>query len=166
MLPRFADGVWLCELAAAANAEDMVQVVALALGVVQRQQMTLAESIVDFLRTRQMLVVLDNCEHLLDAAAELVEDDLGGCAGGADLGDEPRGVRDRRASGCGRCVRWRFRTAHAGSSDAVVLFADRARAVRPRISCWTRVRRRRWWSCAGASMGFRWRSSSRRRGSR
>src|SRR4051812_9505661 len=78
VLPRFADGVWLCELAAAANGDEMVQVVALALGVVQRQQMTLAESIVDFLRTREMLVVLDNCEHLLDAVGELADAVLAG----------------------------------------------------------------------------------------
>ena len=43
--------------------------------------MTLVESIVDFLRPRQMLVVLDNCEHLLDAAAELAEAILAGCPG-------------------------------------------------------------------------------------
>jgi hypothetical protein len=73
MAPAFVDGAWICELAAAATGDDMAQVVASALGVVQRQQMSLAESIVDFLRTRQMLVVLDNCEHLLDPAAGLVE---------------------------------------------------------------------------------------------
>jgi class 3 adenylate cyclase len=60
LLPRFADGVWVGELAAAANADDMTQVVALALGVAPRQHMTVTESIVDFLRTRQVRMVLDN----------------------------------------------------------------------------------------------------------
>ena len=81
LLPGFADGAWLCELAAASNNDGLVQVVAIALGVVQRPQMTLVESIVDFLRPRQLLVVLDNCEHLLDAAAELVQAILAGAPG-------------------------------------------------------------------------------------
>jgi hypothetical protein len=55
----------------------LVQVVAIALGVVQRARMTMVESIVGFLRPR-LLVVLDNCEHLLDAAAELVQAILAG----------------------------------------------------------------------------------------
>src|SRR5262249_25037859 len=74
----FGGGVWLCELAAAATPDDLAQVVAVALGVVQRPQMTLAESIVDFLRTRETLVVLDNCEHLLDPAADLAQAILAG----------------------------------------------------------------------------------------
>ena len=53
LLPGFADGAWVCELAAAASGEDMAQVVAVALGVVQRQHMSLAESIVDFLRSHR-----------------------------------------------------------------------------------------------------------------
>src|SRR6202007_2821604 len=77
----FADGAWLVELAAASNGDEMVQVVAAALGVVQRQGMSLAASVVDFLRPRQLLVVLDNCDHLLDATAELVEAILAGAAG-------------------------------------------------------------------------------------
>jgi class 3 adenylate cyclase len=73
VLPGFRDGAWVCELAAAATDADLAQVVAISLGVVQRQQMTMLESIVDFLRPRGLLVVLDNYEHLLDAAAALVE---------------------------------------------------------------------------------------------
>ena len=108
----------------------MVQVVALALGVVQRQQMTLAESIVDFLRPRQMLVVLDNCEHLLDAVTELVEDILGGAPGLRILatsreafaipGERVQPLRSLSVS-----------VENPASSDAVVLFVERVRAVAP-----------------------------------
>ena len=126
--PRFADGVWVAELAAASNGDDMAQVVALALGVVQRQQMTLAESIVDFLRTRETLVVLDNCEHLLDAVTELVEDILAGAPKVRILATsrEGFGIPGERV--------WALRslpvsTAHPETSDAVRLFAERARAV-------------------------------------
>jgi class 3 adenylate cyclase len=95
-MTQFADGVWLCELATAATDEAMVHVVAAALGVLPRQQMTMAQSIVDFLRTRQLLVVLDNCEHLLDAVADLAEAILGGGARGAAPGHQPGGTRYHR----------------------------------------------------------------------
>ena len=51
-LPSFADGAWLCELAAAADAESMAQVVATALGVRSRPGLSAAGSVVEFLRTR------------------------------------------------------------------------------------------------------------------
>ena len=92
--------------------------------------MTLVESIVDFLRPRQMLVVLDNCEHLLDAAAELVEDMLAGAPRVRILATSREGfgvpeeqVRPLRSLSVS--------SEHAESSDAVVLFAERARAVKP-----------------------------------
>ena len=130
VLPQFADGVWVSELAAAANGDDMVQVVALALGVVQRQLMTLAESIADFLRTSRTLVLLDNCEHLLDAVTELVEGVLAGAPGVRILATSREGfgipgerVLPVRSLSIG--------LERAESSDAVVLFAERARAVAP-----------------------------------
>ncbi len=129
-LPRFVDGVWLCELAAAANADEMMPVVALALGVVQRPQMTLTESIVDFLRPRQTLIVLDNCEHLLDAAAELVEDVLAGAPGVRVLATsrEGFGIADERVRPLRSLA---IAAEHTETSDAVVLFVERARAVNP-----------------------------------
>jgi len=130
LVPGFADGVWLCELAAAATGEDMAQVVAIALGVVQRTQMTLAESIVDFLRPRRMLIVLDNCEHLLDAVGGLATAILGGAPGVRILatsreglgipGEHVRPLRSLEVSD---------RDGRAG--DAVVLFTDRAQAADP-----------------------------------
>ena len=130
VLPRFAHGVWLCELAAASNGDDIAQVVASALGVVQRQPMTLAESIVDFLRTQELLVVLDNCEHLLDAAAELVDGVLAGASKVRILATsrEGFGIADEQV----RPVRsLAVSNEHPESSDAVVLFATRAQAVDP-----------------------------------
>ena len=108
----------------------MAQVVALALGVVQRQPMTLAESIVDFLRTQELLVVLDNCEHLLDAAAELVDGVLAGASKVRILATsrEGFGIADEQV----RPVRsLAVSNEHPESSDAVVLFATRAQAVDP-----------------------------------
>jgi len=75
----YPDGAWLCELAMAGDDEETVQVVAGAIGVTQRPGTTLADSVVDHLRTRKLLLVLDNCEHLLDAAGGLAESIIHGC---------------------------------------------------------------------------------------
>jgi predicted ATPase/class 3 adenylate cyclase len=132
LLPGFADGAWMCELAAAAADDDLPQVVAIALGVVPRAGMTLTESVVDFLRPRQLLVVLDNCEHLLDAAAGLVAAVLAGAPGVRILSTSREGLGIP-----GEHV-WPLRSlsvpadvAGAEASEAVLLFADRAAGVSP-----------------------------------
>ncbi len=73
MLPRFRDGVWLCELGATNDADLLAQVIVAALGVQPRAARSLTESACDYLSGKQALIVLDNCEHLLDAAAEVTE---------------------------------------------------------------------------------------------
>jgi predicted ATPase/class 3 adenylate cyclase len=73
MLPRFAAGAWMCELAAADDADAMAQVVAAALGCVQHPGLSLSASIVQYLKSRELLLVLDNCEHLLDDAGEFAD---------------------------------------------------------------------------------------------
>jgi predicted ATPase len=81
-LPSFSDGAWLCELAAADDGETMAQAVAAALRVRPRAGLPVAGSVVEFLRTRTaLLLVLDNCEHLLAAAAALAAEILRGCRG-------------------------------------------------------------------------------------
>jgi hypothetical protein len=127
VVAQFRDGVWLCELAAAASGEDMGQVVAAALGVVQRPQMNMVDSIVDFLRPRRLLVVLDNCEHLLDAAAGLVDAVLAGAPDVQILATSREGL----AVDGERLWPLRSLPVADAASDAVVLFAERARAVAP-----------------------------------
>ncbi len=73
VVPHFADGVWLVELAAVSSAEAMEEAVASALGVPQRPGTTMQQGILDFLRDRSLLLVLDNCEHLLGAVATLTD---------------------------------------------------------------------------------------------
>lgn len=77
--PDFADGAWVCELAAADDEVLMSQVIADSLGSQQRAGLSLVESIVEFLRVRNLLLVLDNCEHLLDAAGDFAAAVLRGC---------------------------------------------------------------------------------------
>jgi predicted ATPase/class 3 adenylate cyclase len=71
--PGFSDGAWFCELAAVDDADAMAQVISSSLGCLQRPGLSLAESIVEYLRSREVLLVLDNCEHLLDDAGDLAE---------------------------------------------------------------------------------------------
>jgi predicted ATPase/class 3 adenylate cyclase len=73
MLEGYPDGAWLCELAAVADPVSMLQVVAVSLGLAPGSGVVLADDIAEFIGTRRPLIVLDNCEHLLDAAASLIE---------------------------------------------------------------------------------------------
>jgi hypothetical protein len=70
---RFADGVWLAELAVTSDPRLIPDLVAEALGL----QLAPGVGLADVLARRQLLVVLDNCEHVLDAAATLCESLLG-----------------------------------------------------------------------------------------
>jgi predicted ATPase len=72
MVHSLADGVWWCDLAAATSSDAVAQVVLNALEVWQSPGRTAVESIVDSLADRDALVVLDNCEHVLTTARDLV----------------------------------------------------------------------------------------------
>jgi predicted ATPase/DNA-binding SARP family transcriptional activator len=78
---EFPDGVWLCELAAADMPDALYQVVAATLGVPDRPGVDLVDGLAEFLRAKQLLLVLDNCEHLLRAAGDLADVALRSCPG-------------------------------------------------------------------------------------
>jgi class 3 adenylate cyclase len=67
VLPRFADGAWICDLATASDAEELDQIVATTLGVSPRAGVANRDAVAEFLQAKDQLLVLDNCEHLLDA---------------------------------------------------------------------------------------------------
>jgi predicted ATPase/class 3 adenylate cyclase len=81
VLPRFREGAWLVELAPVRDPDGVVDAFGAVFGVSARAGQTLEESLVEFLRTKQLLLVIDNCEHLLDAVADLVEILEHSCAG-------------------------------------------------------------------------------------
>ena len=68
---RFADGVWLAELAAVRDPAQVAATVAAALGVRDLPAVAAADALAHTLARRQLLLVLDNCEHVIGAAAEL-----------------------------------------------------------------------------------------------
>jgi predicted ATPase len=137
---EFADGVWLAELAGTRNPADVAMAVAVALQVPQAPGKSVLESLSSVLARQQVLVVLDNCEHVAEAAAELCEvllaaaDDvrvLATSRAPLEVAGESRyrlpplalpGVTDGGAS------------EHGGASEAVALFADRARQADPRFA--------------------------------
>ena len=78
---RFADGVWLADLAGVTDAELVPSRVMEALGVRQTGDLPVIEALRYRLRSAELLLVLDNCEHLLDSCARLAADLLGSSPG-------------------------------------------------------------------------------------
>jgi predicted ATPase/DNA-binding SARP family transcriptional activator/DNA-binding CsgD family transcriptional regulator len=79
LVGAYPDGVWLVELAPLSDGKLVPQMVADALGVEERPGQSLAKALVDDLRKKQLLVVLDNCEHLIEEAAQLADVLLSSC---------------------------------------------------------------------------------------
>jgi predicted ATPase/class 3 adenylate cyclase len=134
VLPRYGDGAWLVELASASDSESMMQVVAATLGVSPRAGMSLAGSIVDFLRTKRLLIVFDNCEHLLEHAASLVESVVRDCRGVDVLATSREGLAiagEQLWPLRSLAVPSESRVDVVAASAAVRLFEERAQAVSP-----------------------------------
>jgi predicted ATPase len=134
LLPHFQDGVYLVELAGLGDGELVPHAVASALEVDERSHRSVAEVLSDRLRQQALLLVLDNCEHLLEAVAELARQLLSACpqlrilttsrapigiAGEVDYRVPPLTVPERREA-----------EAAEERSDAVRLFLERAPARR------------------------------------
>src|SRR5215217_6114422 len=81
LVGAYPDGVWLVELAPISASELLPQAVAKALEVPERPGQPLTDTLISVMRRKRLLLVLDNCEHLLDAAAELVNALLDACPG-------------------------------------------------------------------------------------
>jgi predicted ATPase/class 3 adenylate cyclase len=79
LLDAFPGGVWLVELAALADPLVLPKAVAQAVGVREESDRPIVDALVGHLRSRRVLLVLDNCEHLIDAVASLAEQLLRFC---------------------------------------------------------------------------------------
>ena len=133
---RFADGAWLAELASVRNPAQVPGVVAAALRVREHPGVPAAEMLARVLARQQLLLVLDNCEHVIGAAAEL-------CAGLLAACDDVRVLATSREP-LRLAGETRYRLGplglpgpddpEAGGSEAVALFADRARRVDARFA--------------------------------
>jgi len=72
-IPSFSDGVWLVELASLVDASLITQSIASVFGLREQMGMPLNEIILNYLRAKSLLLILDNCEHLVEACAELAD---------------------------------------------------------------------------------------------
>lgn len=79
--PRFSDGVWLVQLVGLSDPSLVAQALASALSIPDEPGRPWLDSILGFLRQRQLLLLVDNCEHLIDAVAEVVEAVVQACEG-------------------------------------------------------------------------------------
>jgi predicted ATPase/class 3 adenylate cyclase len=75
----YPDGVWLIEIAALDERSHVATAAAAAIGVREEPGRPLQETIIEYLRPRRSLIVLDNCEHLLDSCAAVAERLLMAC---------------------------------------------------------------------------------------
>jgi predicted ATPase len=135
VLPAYPDGAWLCELAAAGDPDAMVQVVAAALGVQSYPGVPLDARVREVLGDRRVMLVLDNCEHLLEAVSLLAEGVMRECPRVRILATsrEPLDIGGERVVRV-RSLPMRDPVAEGeagGESDAVRLFVDRASSAEP-----------------------------------
>ncbi|GHO88859.1 adenylate/guanylate cyclase domain-containing protein [Dictyobacter formicarum] len=73
VLPDFQDGVWLVELAPITDDQLLPQAIAITLRVREEPGRSLQNTLINFLRTKHLLLILDNCEHLVEASARLAD---------------------------------------------------------------------------------------------
>jgi predicted ATPase/DNA-binding SARP family transcriptional activator len=135
---QLRDGAVVVELAPLRDPGRLVDVVARALDVQQRQHRSMLDSVTDFLAGRELVLVLDNCEHLADAVASLVDSVRQACPTVSVLATSraPLGLPAERvhvlaplpAPGAGAQVE------EVARSPAVQLFVERAAAARPGFS--------------------------------
>ena len=123
---EFPDGVWVFELAAVTDPAAVPDAVAAVLGITQQPGKTVSESVAAALEGRVRLLVIDNCEHVLDAAADLIEAILAHSATVRILATsrEGLGVPDEQV--------WPVRSLDAAAgidSAAVSLFVERAQGI-------------------------------------
>jgi predicted ATPase/DNA-binding SARP family transcriptional activator len=125
-LPDFPDGVWFADLSALTEPELVLRAVITALDVADQVDAATTQGLADYLREADLLLVLDNCEHLRDPIGELAYDLLTNCprlrvlATSREALGTPGEVDDE--------------VSPLALPEAVQLFVQRARAARPRFS--------------------------------
>ena len=133
MLDGFADGAWFVDLAPVTDPALVPQAIARALGLQEEHGKPLLETVIDSLRARHLLMVLDNCEHLLTASARAATEILLACP------DVRLFATGREALGVGGETPWRVPSLSQpinsdgldslATSEAARLFVERARSA-------------------------------------
>jgi len=125
---EFPDGVWVFELAAVTDPAAIPDAVAAVLGITQQPGKSVSESVAAALEGRVRLLVIDNCEHVLDAAADLIEAILTQSATVRVVATSREGL------GVAQEQVWPVPSLDIGAgidSAAVSLFVERAQGIAP-----------------------------------
>jgi len=140
VLDLYPDGVWLADFAAITDPELVASVIAKELGMTQAEGRRVDEAIPQWLKRKKLLLILDNCEHLLEAVAGIADAIIRSCP------DVRMLATSRQALDIGGEVVYRLpslaipekvaglQTAEALRYGAIVLFADRAKAADNRFA--------------------------------
>ena len=138
---EYSDGVWLTELAALTDERLVVDAVATSMGLRPDADKPTQQRVTDYLAARSVLLLIDNCEHLLNACAELAGSLLRACPGVRVLttSREPLRISGEH---CWRVPSLSLPPADATVDDiaraeAVALMVARARAVQPSFALTT-----------------------------
>src|SRR5579859_3642604 len=136
---HFPDGIWLVELGSITEAGLVTVVVATSVGIAIRPRQPVTETLIAAVGTGRVLLVLDNCEHLVQACAELVERLVRACPRLHLL------VTSREPLGLPGEIAWQVAplatpvdalmpVEHLAEVDSVRLFVERAQAALPKFS--------------------------------
>jgi predicted ATPase/class 3 adenylate cyclase len=120
-LTSFANGVWLIELAPLSDPAQIIPALAQAFGLQELPFNPLTNIVTDYLRDKKLLLILDNCEHLIVACARLADDLLHQCSGLKILASsrEALGIAGETA----------YHTPSLAESESTRLFVERAHAA-------------------------------------
>lgn len=140
LLPRYPDGVWLCDFSSISDAQSAIGVVAQVLGVRAFRDHPLSESIANVLRKKHALLIFDNCEHVAGVVAGLADELLHGCQSIRILATSRQSLavmgefvhRVQSLSVPDRAMRLDAKSAIGHSS--IALFASRAKAREERFA--------------------------------
>jgi predicted ATPase len=134
-LPRYRDGAWLVELGPVRDGAQVIDAVTGAFSLTVTPGMTPSGTVVEFLRNKQLVLIIDNCEHLIGAAASIITTVVASCPGVAVLATSREGLAvagERVIPVPSLSAPPRDAELDAvAASAAVRLFVDRALAVEP-----------------------------------
>jgi predicted ATPase/DNA-binding SARP family transcriptional activator len=123
LIDDYRDGAWLVELAALSEPELVPQTAAEALGVREEAGRPVIKTLCDWLGDKNLLLVLDNCEHLVQPVVRLADRLLRECPGVRLLATSRAALRVN-----GEAI---LRVGPLPEAEAVILFAERSAAVQP-----------------------------------
>ncbi|WP_155769657.1 helix-turn-helix transcriptional regulator [Mycobacterium asiaticum] len=124
---EFCEGIWYVDLAPITNPAVVPVTVARTLGLPDQPGRSTMDLLLSFFGAKRMFLVLDNCEHLLDASGAMVVELLGACPNLTIL------TTSREPLGLPGELSWRVPSLPV-AGEAVELFADRARRARPEFA--------------------------------